>query len=103
MRWQTRPCRPWRFETLCVQRDIYQFGSGLFTSQGRLDSLMLDDNLRQDHTSRQRYLPRMCLQRAKSRFPVVKVAAFCKLLVKSHGPIDARTKSKAMHDQHQLY
>ena len=73
MRWQTRPCRSWRFETLCVQRDISQVGVGLFTRQERHNSLMLDGILRQDHTSRRRYLPRMCLQKATSRFPMVKV------------------------------
>ena len=52
---------------------------------------MFDDNLRQDHTSNQCYLPRMCLQRAMSRFPLVRVPLFDRWLVKSHGPIDART------------
>lgn len=45
VRWQTRSCRSWRCESLCVQRDLSQLGIGLFTSQGRLDSLVLDDNL----------------------------------------------------------
>ena len=91
IRWQTRPCRSSRCATLCVQRDISQFGIGLFTSQERLDSLMLDDNLRQDHTSKQCYLPLMFFAKGNESLPSGKSAASFKLSVISHGPIDART------------
>ena len=76
MRRQTRPCRSWRCETLCVQWDVSRFGIGLFTSQGRLDSLMLDDTLRQDHASRQCCLPRMCFAKDNGSFPSGKKCRF---------------------------
>ena len=76
MRWQTCRCRSWRCETLCVQRDISQFGIGLCTSLVRLDSLMLDDNLRQDHTSKQCYLPKDVFAKGNESSPSGKSAAF---------------------------
>ena len=52
---------------------------------------MLDDNLRQDHTSKQCYLPLMFFAKGNESFPSGQSAASHKLLVISHGPIDART------------
>ena len=71
--------------------DLSQFGIGLFTSQASLGSLRLDGNLRQDPTSKQCYLPKDVFAKGNESFPSGKSAAFYKLLVKSHGPIDART------------